>query len=221
MSFNLDKAIGTWRSVLERQHAFFGEDVEELEGHMRDLIAASMRQGLDEEQAFREAQTQMGEFSRLEKAYKKVYWRKLKHRRMLLDKLIYQGTLLKSYLTLAFRNIARHKGYSAINISGLAVGLTCCFFIFQWIHNEVSIDRFHEKGDRLFQIKIENRSGDHVSTWSNVPMPLAMVLESEFPEVEHAILTLPVKAALGTEGHASREAGYYAGSDFFEAFSFP
>ena len=221
MSFNLDKAIDTWRSMLGRRQAFFGEDVEELEGHMRDHIAQLMRQGLNEAQAFREAQAKMGEFSHLENAYKQVYWRKLKHRRMLLDKLLYQGSMLKSYLILAFRNIVKHKGYSAINISGLAVGLTCCFFIFLWIQNELSIDRFHEKGSRLFQVKIDERGGDRVSTWSNVPMPLATILESDFPEIEHAILTLPVKAALGSQDYASREAGFYAGIDFFEAFSFP
>ena len=129
--------------------------------------------------------------------------------------------MFKNYMTMALRAMVKHKGYSALNISGLAVGLACSFFIFLWIQNELSIDQFHAKSDQLYQVKINNHGGDQVSTWSNVPVPLAEAITSAYPEVEQAILMLPIKAALRRADHASREDGYYAGPDFFEAFSFP
>lgn len=221
MSFNLETAVETWKSVLGRKQVFFGEDLEELEGHLRDHIAQLIQQGFTEAEAFQKAQSHIGDFTQLEKAYKDVFLRKLKHRKLLLGNLTSQLSMFKSYLTLATRNLIKHKGYSAINISGLAIGLACSFFIFLWIQNELGIDKFHEKGEWLYQVKIKDTGGDRISTWSNVPMPLASTLKSTYPEVEQAILTLPVKAALKREGQSSREVGYYAGAGFFDAFTFP
>jgi len=52
--------------------------------------------------------------------------------------------MLKNYLTVAVRNILRHKVYSFINIMGLAVGMVCCILILLWVQDEMSYDRFHE-----------------------------------------------------------------------------
>ena len=149
------------------------------------------------------------------------FGRKRKHRTLLRNQLTYQHSMFKNYITIALRAMVKHKGYSALNISGLAVGLACSFFIFLWIQNELSIDQFHAKRDQLYQVKINAYGGDQISTWSNAPLPLAEAMASAYPEVENAILTLPIKAALRREDHASRESGYYAGPGFFEAFSFP
>ncbi|MFK7846623.1 MAG: ABC transporter permease, partial [Rhodothermales bacterium] len=219
--FNLDTAIATWRSLLGRRRVFIGDDLEELEGHLRDHISQLVHQGHSEEEAFQQARAHLGDFTLLEKAYKHVFWRKLKHNKQLLGNLFYHISMIKSYLKLAVRNLKKHKGYSAINISGLAVGLACSFFIFIWIQHQLSIDNFHAKGDRLFQVKIDDHGGDGLARWSNVPMPLASTLASSFPEVEHAVLTLPIRAALKQSGHSSREQGYYAGAGFFDTFSFP
>ena len=221
MSFNLEIAIETWRSVLGRKHGFFADDLDELENHLRDHTAQLIRQGYTEEESFQIAQSSIGDFTQLEKAYKAVFWRKLKHRKLLIGNFIYQLSMFKSYFKLAVRNLLKHKGYSAINISGLAIGLACSFFIFLWIQHELSIDKFHENGDHLFQVKIEDKGGDRTSTWSNVPMPLAPILESSYPEVKHAILTLPIQAALKGERQSSREQGYFVGPGFFDAFTFP
>lgn len=221
MSFNLETAINTWRSLLKHRRAFFKEDLEELERHLRDHIEHLVERGLSEEDAFQKAQAYFGDFANLEKAYQNVFWRKIKHQKLLASTLLYQLSMFKNYFTIALRNLVKHKGYSTLNISGLAVGLACSFFIFLWIQNELSIDQFHEKGDRLYQVKINQYGGNQVSTWSNAPLPLAETIASTYAEVEHAILTLPIKAALKHEGLASREAGYYASPDFFEAFTFP
>ena len=51
-----------------------------------------------------------------------------------------------NYLKVALRNIKRYKGFSFINISGLAVGMACCILIFLWVQDELSYDKFHENG---------------------------------------------------------------------------
>jgi len=54
--------------------------------------------------------------------------------------------MFKNYLTVAIRNIARHKIYSFINIAGLAIGMACCALIGLYIYSEVRVDQYHTKG---------------------------------------------------------------------------
>jgi len=60
--------------------------------------------------------------------------------------------MLKNYFKVTFRNLIRHKGYSFINIAGLAVGIACSILIIPYIQYELSYDRFHEKADRIYRI---------------------------------------------------------------------
>ena len=60
--------------------------------------------------------------------------------------------MLKNYLTIALRNIQKHKGYSLINIAGLAIGITVCLFILFWVKDELSCDRFHANLDQLYRV---------------------------------------------------------------------
>ena len=53
--------------------------------------------------------------------------------------------MFKNYLKIAFRNIKKHKGYSFINIAGLAIGMACCILMVVYISSELSFDRYHEK----------------------------------------------------------------------------
>ena len=65
---------------------------------------------------------------------------------------VWRLIMLKSCLKLAFRNMKRHKGYSAINILGLAVGFACTFMIIIFVQHELSYDKFHSKSDRIFRL---------------------------------------------------------------------
>jgi len=72
--------------------------------------------------------------------------------------------LLGHYLKTALRGIRRRKGFSFINIAGLAAGMTCAILIFLWVNDELSFDRFHENADRIHRIVAEQRgAGD----WSD------------------------------------------------------
>ena len=60
--------------------------------------------------------------------------------------------MLKNYFKVALRSLLRNKGFSVINILGLAIGMASAAIILLWVQNEVSYDRFHEKDKRLFEI---------------------------------------------------------------------
>ncbi|HET6568043.1 MAG TPA: ABC transporter permease [Rhodothermales bacterium] len=130
--------------------------------------------------------------------------------------------MLKNYLKTALRNAKRQKGYTFINIVGLSIGLACSFFILLWVMNEVSYDRFHEKGDNLYRVMRTVHLGDQIYTWSSVPKPIADVLNKDYPEVAHAMPVSWQQQPLVTYGDQTfREKGYYAGPAFFQSFSFP
>ena len=60
--------------------------------------------------------------------------------------------MIKNFFKLAWRNIVRHKMHTAVNVTGLALGMTCCLFIFLWVHDEESVDNFHLNGKNLYTI---------------------------------------------------------------------
>ena len=63
--------------------------------------------------------------------------------------------MLKNYLTIALRNLRKQKGYTFINVAGLAVGLACCLLISLYVQHERSYDRYHEKADRIYRLTTE------------------------------------------------------------------
>jgi predicted permease len=99
---------------------------------------------------------------------------------LLLFNSFYGGLIMiKNYLKIAFRNIQRHKGYSFINIAGLALGIACCTLILLWVQDELSYDRFHENVENLYAPTFSN--GSRVT-----PTALAEYLKAEYPEITHA-----------------------------------
>jgi ABC-type antimicrobial peptide transport system permease subunit len=91
-----------------------------------------------------------------------------------------------NYLKIAWRTIKRYKGYSFINIFGLAVGLACCILILLWVQDELSYDQFHENLDDLYRINAEFHKTEPVTHYWPVCAPLAPVLKEEYPEIVKA-----------------------------------
>jgi len=128
-------------------------------------------------------------------------------------------------LKIAFRNLLRNKGYTLINLVGLSVGIMSFFFIFLWISDELSYDRFHEKSDRIFRI---DWYSDNPQTRTPHPMTYAMI--NEFAEVENAVsitpvwgpgLTQPDRLVKYGEVKFEENRIYAADTTFFKIFSFP
>ncbi|NQV71524.1 ABC transporter permease [bacterium] len=220
-NFNLETAIDTWKAFFKHRPAFFQDDLEELELHLREHIAELIQEGHSDEEAFREASSKLGNVTQLDDAFKTVVWPKIKHKKQVASSLLGQISMIRSYLKSAVRNLVKQKGYSSLNIGGLMVGLACSFLVFIWIQTQLSVDAFHEHADRLYQVKVNSLEGLETKTWSNAPAPLAFHLETEFSEVGAAILSMPIRASLRNEDVAVREVGFFAGPAFFEAFTFP
>ena len=221
--FNLETAIATWHRLLRSERSITAEDADELESHLRDEVDALLDQGLGAEAAFRQARRRMGDYTLLEQSYRRVYWKKVRSERRAIDELRWRLSLLTNYLSLAIRRLRRQKGYTAINVLGLSVGLACSFFILLWVHDELRYDRFHAQGDQLYRVlHTIHYSDGRIDTWDEVPMPLAAVLERQIPEIIDAVLvTWEMDLAVARQDEAFRERGLQASPALFEIFSFP
>src|SRR6267142_1134559 len=78
-------------------------------------------------------------------------------------------SMFKNYLKVAFRNLWKNKGFSFINIVGLAVGMASAILILLWIQNEVSYDGFHEKKDRIYEAWNRAAFSGEMHSWNTTP----------------------------------------------------
>lgn len=129
--------------------------------------------------------------------------------------------MLKNYIKIAFRNLSKHKGYSFINISGLAIGITLCILILTYVKHELSFDSFHENKDRIARVHMSDEDGSLAVT----PSMVAPSLEQRAPEVEQWVRLYeptrysPIIITVGKEKF--QESSFmYSDSSFFELFSF-
>ncbi|GMQ83145.1 MAG: ABC transporter permease [Rhodothermia bacterium] len=131
--------------------------------------------------------------------------------------------MLKNYLLLTLRTIRRHKGHTAINILGLAVGLASFLLIFAFVASELGFDRFHEAGDQIHRVNWDYNWQETEGIGSGTPPPLAARLAEDFPEVESTVRIYPVSPmVVRTEDRFFSENRIRAvDPGFFEFFSFP
>ncbi len=130
--------------------------------------------------------------------------------------------MLSHYFKSAFRNFLRHRVSFIINIVGLTTGLACALFIFLWVADELAVDKFHAKDDRLFRVKEYQTYSDYVGTTNSTPGILAENLKLDYPEIEYAAVTTWVSDdQFSYEDKFFKEEGWHVGEDFFNIFSFP
>ena len=127
--------------------------------------------------------------------------------------------MLRNYLKIAYRNLLRHKGYTAINVVGLAVGLAACLVIARYVQFERSFDRFHEKADRIYRLVTE-REGEAGAT-ARTSGPIAPLLTEALPEVVQAVRFNQESFFVARGDVGFQEDGlYFADSTVFDVFSF-
>ncbi|SEW37643.1 ABC-type transport system, involved in lipoprotein release, permease component [Chitinophaga sp. YR573] len=130
--------------------------------------------------------------------------------------------MLRNYIKIAWRNLIRNKAFSLINISGLALGLTCSLLILLWVQDERSIDGFHANGDQLFQV-YERRSYDGKTEANYLTQGLlAEELKKAIPEVEYASsMEQNNQYTFEAEDKVFKVDGTFASVDFLRMFSYP
>lgn len=130
------------------------------------------------------------------------------------------GIMLKNYFVVAVRNLKKNKGYSFINISGLAIGLASFIIIFLFVEHELSYDNFYEDSDQIYRVYQRQIGNEYIGTdyFAVTPASLASIMEREYPEVTHAT-TLEYQNALIGVDESSFEDGLWAAPNFFDVFS--
>jgi putative ABC transport system permease protein len=135
--------------------------------------------------------------------------------------IIWSDAMLKNYFRIAFRNLWKHKGYSFINIAGLAVGMACCLIILFWVRQERSFDRFHERADRLYRVIFSVEKMNFQG--SALMAPLADHLHQNYPEIAAATIFSSMsgsKISFGL-GKGTTAEGSFVEPAFFKMFTFP
>ncbi len=128
--------------------------------------------------------------------------------------------MLNNFLKIAFRSFWRNRGFTAINILGLALGAGCSLLIFLWVKDERSVDNFHANGDILYKV-YERVYVDGKAQASATPQVLAAELKKVVPEVALAsglAWSFREPFAVGERMHKMQ--GTRAGVDFFKMFSY-
>ena len=77
--------------------------------------------------------------------------------------------MLRSYFKIGWRNLLRYKGYSAINIAGLAMGMAVAILIGLWMYDELSFDTYHPNHDRIAQVMQHQDFNGAISTGISMP----------------------------------------------------
>jgi putative ABC transport system permease protein len=130
--------------------------------------------------------------------------------------------MIKNFFKVAFRNLLWNKVFSIINISGLAIGMASAILIFLWIQNEISYDRFHANGNRLYQVWGNNMVGGEIQSGMATPEIMAPGLKSDVPEIEQVSRISWGEDYLFTVGDKSLKAkGNLVDPSFLSMFSFP
>lgn len=91
--------------------------------------------------------------------------------------------MLRNYFKIAWRNLAKNKLYSLINIAGLSVGLAVGMLILLWVQDERRFDAFYKKTSDIY--KLENRvgTGASIQIWQSTAAPIGMLGKAELPEI--------------------------------------
>jgi putative ABC transport system permease protein len=142
----------------------------------------------------------------------------------LLNRMIWRIVMLNYYFKITFRNIKKHKVYSFIHISGLAIGMAACILILLWVQNELSYDRFHRNVDRIYRIATDECIGGKSTKHPATPLNIAEALNNDFPEIEKYTRLFKIWQELTVEYNDRKFLAKYifmTDSTFFDVFTAP
>jgi len=130
--------------------------------------------------------------------------------------------MLRNFFKVAMRNLWKHKGYSFLNIFGLAMGMTCSLLILLWIRDEKSVDNFHSNGQRIYSVYERQYYDGKIESGYFTPGLLPAEMKKVLPEVELASgFTWRNENTFQVGDKIVKEKGSSAGPDFFKMFSYP
>lgn len=133
--------------------------------------------------------------------------------------------MFRNYIKIAFRNLLKNKGFSFLNIAGLALGFTACFLIALFIWDEYQYDDFVPEGEQVYRIYNRHTNNEGTEDLAVTFPMIATTLGQDFPEVEQTarILMLPENKYLFEVGEKRiyEQSGHFVDSTFFDVFPIP
>ncbi len=131
--------------------------------------------------------------------------------------------MYKNYFKVAFRNLWKNKGFTAINITGLSVGLATCLLILLYVMDELSYDKYNEKADRIYRVDGNLMFGGNHFILAVVPEPMGAAMKKDFPEVEQETRFRNYGGFLVKKGNQNvqEEKVIYTDSTLFDVFTLP
>lgn len=133
--------------------------------------------------------------------------------------------MLRNYLKIAWRNLAKQKGLTLINILGLSIGLACFTLFLLYAVNEFSFDKFHAKTDNIYRVYrwVAPMGEDPESQDAFLPMPLGPAMKQDLPDVEDYVRMQDAWSEdfIKVNNEVSRMGVAFADPQFFKVFSFP
>ncbi|TFF33457.1 ABC transporter permease [Mucilaginibacter psychrotolerans] len=129
--------------------------------------------------------------------------------------------MIKNYIKVAWRNLVKHKVYSALNIGGLAIGIAVTMLIGLWGYFQYSFDRFLPGYEQAYQVRRNFNSNGDTLTFSSTSLKLADALRSQIPEIEYVAETDQVSAHGLRVGETKLfSKGIFAAEDFLKIFPY-
>jgi putative ABC transport system permease protein len=129
--------------------------------------------------------------------------------------------MLRNYLTIALRSIFRNKSYAAINIAGLAMGITTCLIIFLIIKREMSFDTSFSQSDAIYRVVRHTTNASGLSKESVTPYPLGQALKNDFPEILSTQFHFQFESMMTIDEEKSKVQNIvFADTSFFDVFNF-
>ncbi len=130
--------------------------------------------------------------------------------------------MFKNYFLVMVRNLFKNGFYSFINISGLAIGITCSILILLWVADETSFDKFIPKSDRLYQVYVRAHFDGKISSWRSVPLPTYEAFKTANSHIARMTVVDWGGDHLITVGeNRLTKRGFWVSEEFLEMFEFP
>jgi len=132
--------------------------------------------------------------------------------------------MYKNYLKIAWRNLIKNSAYSVINIGGLAIGITACLLILQYVAFETSYEDFHENKDRVFRVKQERYNAGKLETeWAGGAFAVGNSFKEKIPEIEEYVKVVQTQDIIVdvNDEILKIDQVFFTTNTFFNVFSYP
>ena len=129
--------------------------------------------------------------------------------------------MFRNYLKIAWRNLGKHKGDSAINLIGLCVAFTAALLLFLSVYFEFSYDNFHKNGSHIFHVYTTVARAEGLNSNTAVPVPMAPTLKETYPEIQYASRYVSTNGNVRYMEKQLTQNLRLTDPDFFRMFTFP